>query len=63
MDKPRVFKVKVEYTVTVGHPVTTGTDLQRMLETRVYQVLHDLRQNENIDIDVINSAVITEELP
>lgn len=63
MDEPRVFKVKVEYLVKVGHPITTADHLRKILEIRAYEVLLDLRQNQNIDIDVINTAVITEEVP
>ena len=63
MDKPRMFKVKVEYLVTIGHPLTTADELRKILEVRAYEVILNLRQNKNIDIDVINSAVITEELP
>lgn len=63
MDKPRVFKVKMEYLVTVGHPVTTAEDVRGVIEVRAAEVILDLRQNRQIDIDVINSVVVTEELP
>jgi hypothetical protein len=63
MDKPRVFKVKMEYLVTVGHPVSTVEEVRGRIEVRAAEVLFDLRQNQNIDIDVINSVVVIEEVP
>jgi len=63
MDSPRTFKVKVEYVITVGHPVMTADDVRQVLERRVAEVIFELRQERNIDVDVVNSAVITEEIP